>query len=426
MDSDFALTPLERPRPRAAGAARTPRGQLIVLAVCAFAMMLDLGDIAISQSLGAIFSNTASRTSVAWLLSAVYVGGVAGAPVFGWLSDRYGRRTSLTLMLGVMAVTALGSAFSPGLVSLTVFRALSGAAFGGFAPILFVYMAELLPTGHRAQGSLLVTAVALCGPPLVLFMVRWLAPIDFLGWQGWRFAFLALAVLIGAACAAFKTLPESALWLSSRTRVGNPATAVSLGDEASRQGKVSPRRLVLFSLLFFLSPWATVAMPMLSGAVLIQKGFRLSDTLLFLAISNVAPILSPLLTSAVSKKLDRPWALALGALVLALDGFTFAWAEGPGLVLVSLSVFLFVATGYVALLNIYAAEAFGSSVRARAASATWAFNRFASILGPLTLLPLSHAFGPTAVATFVMVTLALSAGLVMTFGPRNLDASPLT
>ena len=72
-----------------------------------------------------------SGTEIGLLNTAYLAGAVIGALVFGYLTDRLGRKKLFTVTLGLYLVSALLTAFSWDFVSFAVFRFLTGAAIGG-------------------------------------------------------------------------------------------------------------------------------------------------------------------------------------------------------------------------------------------------------------------------------------------------------
>ncbi len=88
------------------------------------------------------------------------------------------------------------------------------------------------------------------------------------------------------------------------------------------------------------------------------KGFQLGDTLFFLTISNLGPLVGPLIASSIVDRLERRFALAFCASMLIVSGFVFTFANTPLLLMVGLTSFLLVASIYVLTLSMYAAEVF--------------------------------------------------------------------
>jgi putative MFS transporter len=389
---------------------------MAVAVVSAFGLIVDTGEIALNQSLSAIFTarpGGIGSAELAWLLSAVYLGAVAGAPLAGWLGDRYGRRPILICLLALIAITSLAAAFSASTLGLILVRIAAGVALGGYPPLIYAYLAETLPPRLRVRGVMIVSAVAFIGPPATMIAVRSLtssAPGHVDGWR-WVFAGQAAWALLAAPLTAL--LPESPLWTSRAARgAGSPAAA-----DRRQAGGDEIRRMLLFGVLLFLSPLATVVFPMLAGAALVQQGLGLSTSLLVLAVSNVAPIAGPAAVALLGDSADRRNGL-VGLVILGSAGLLgFVLSDSTNTLMVSMFVFYFAGVGYVILLNLYTAESFRTALRGRVMTAVWSLNRLCSVISPFLLLPLLHRHGRWPLAAAAFAALVLSAGLIRMFGP---------
>jgi putative MFS transporter len=358
----------------------------------------------------------------------------------GWVADRYGRKFVLSGVLLFLAGVSLLAAFSRDIQSLTVLRGLSGMALGAFPPLVISYLTDILPPRRRGMLIFLVSATAALGPIAIIFIVRWLTPLQPFGLDAWRWAFCLGSFGAGVFGLLFLILPESPRWLFSRGRLAEAETIFEAferstkidfgaGEEASaplhaqpagptRSGRGNasiPARVALVASLFFLSPWATVAFPLLTGAILVEKGFQLSDTL-FYGVATFGPLLGLIIASGFIDRLERRLALGLSA-VMALSGGLFALNLSAIWLMISGIVFNVFAQLYVPTLNLYAAELFPTKNRARASAGAWAANRVGSAVAPLVLLPLLHLRGPMALFGVIVGALALSIGIVLLFTP---------
>src|SRR5215472_3966077 len=85
------------------------------------------------------------------LLNAVMLGAAfLGALFFGRLADAIGRTRVYWISAGLMVLAAIGSALSPSLLVLTLFRFLLGFGVGGDYPVTSVLMSEY--AHHRTRG----------------------------------------------------------------------------------------------------------------------------------------------------------------------------------------------------------------------------------------------------------------------------------
>ena len=429
------------------------RLHVAILALGTLGLFTDIAEVALSNALAAIFlapPHNLPRGSLSLLLASVFAGGAVGAPVFGLLGDRLGRRRALQGSLAVMAIGSTAAALSPGLTSLTIARAVSGFAIGGFPPLVATYLAEVMPPRRRGAMLTVCAGIGFLGGSAVILLVQALAPAEPLGIAPWRWALILGAVLAALAAALFARVPESPRWLAAAGRADEadsacrrferaartrPAAApVAAGPEPQRLARAGTgarltdrpvlRRTVLFTALYALAPWATLGFPLLSAVVLLDKGFRIDQSLTFAALSMLGPPIGTLLTALVIDRLERRACLAVMAGAMAILGPAFAANDAfATLVLIGIA-FNTAAATYGAVLAVYATELLPTSLRASILTYAWAGGRIASALAPFVLLPALAAYGPHGM--FAVITAVLVASVVLLLaGPRGLSGETI-
>jgi MFS transporter, putative metabolite:H+ symporter len=425
-----------------------------ILALCVFGLAADIGEVALSNTFSAIFlapPYNATRSDVSWLLAAVFAGGAVGAPAFGYWADRHGRRAALQAALVLLAASSLAVAFSPNLAWMTAFRFVSGLALGGYPPLTAAYLADVLPPMRRGLLMLLTGALAFLGAPAMIFLIRWLAPIAPVGIEGWRWALICGAGVSAATAALFFRVPESPRWLAALGR-GDEAersyrkfelaakrTSSLQSQEAYDFGRTpnqSPAthtettqnhvgRTFLLGALYALGPWATIGFPLLSAAIMVQKGFRVGDSLLFAGLSMFGPTLGIGIAAFFIDRLERRLALILCAVAMTVIGLLFAGSQSlTPLVLLGFA-FNLASALYSVVLSVYGAELFPTQLRALATSAGWSAGRVVSALVPLVLLPLLGSQGPLAMFVLIAAVLLASVVLIVVAGPPGLAKRPV-
>ena len=150
-----------------------------------------------------------------------------GSVVFGYLADRYGRRSSLTVSILAMCFGSLLIAVSPtydaigiwAAVILSVARIIQGLSQGGEYGTSVTYLSEISPPNRRGfySGVWYVTLIGgQLAAVLLLFVLQklFLTPDQLKAW-GWRipFAIGALASLYGFRMRAH--LPESEKFIAA-------------------------------------------------------------------------------------------------------------------------------------------------------------------------------------------------------------------
>src|SRR5882757_5038071 len=203
--------------PHEAGVAlrldRLPVAALHAAAVvlCALGLLFDVVEAALGNALSAVFSTAPYHVSsyqLSLLLGSVFAGGAIGAPILGWFADRHGRRLALSAALLVLAATSLIAATSRDVTWLTAFRVLSGLALGAYPPLMVAYLSDVLPPSRRGMLILITGAIGFLGAPAVIFLIRWLTPMEPFGVDAWRWALILGSIGAAVVGALFRMLPE--------------------------------------------------------------------------------------------------------------------------------------------------------------------------------------------------------------------------
>ena len=152
--------------------------------------------------------------------SAYLVGNISGALVFGWLTDRWGRKRLFTITLGLYLVATAATASSWSFGSYAMFRCLTGAGIGGEAAAINSAIQELIPARYRGHTDLAINGSFWIGAALGAAMTLvLLAPGRLPPDVGWRAAFGTGAVLGLAVIGLRHDIPESPRWLMVHNRV---------------------------------------------------------------------------------------------------------------------------------------------------------------------------------------------------------------
>ena len=428
------------------------RVHIAIVVLGTLGLFVDIGEVAISNALGVVFlapPYRVAQSDLSLLLASVFAGGAIGAPVFGWIGDRYGRRTALQLALGLICVSSLGASASPDVQWLTIWRFASGLAIGGYPPLTSAYLSDVLPPARRGMLMMLCAAFGFLGAPTMIFLVRELGATPPLGIEAWRWALATGGVVSALGAALFGLVPESPRWLASVGRQ-REAEQAALGFERAA-GIVSPPgaeaapfvetpqnsfrmlatprhrpRLVYLVTLYMLGPWATIGFPLLSGVVLVAKGFPVRESLLFAAVTMFGPTVGNVVAASFIDRIERWVTLAGCATLMIVTGLLFAASNTFVSLVVAGVAFNLLAAVFSASLAVYGAELFPTALRASAVATGWGSGRVISALVPVALLPLLTGYGALAMFGVIGVALALVVALIVLAGPPGLSRKPLT
>src|SRR3989454_4936975 len=168
-------------------------------------------------------------------------GAVLGALLFGYGTDRFGRKKLFFITVAVYLIGTALSAFSWNFWSYAFFRAVTGAGIGGEYAAINSAIDELIPARVRGRvdliinGSYWVGAAMGAAATLVLLDPHYI-PI----WLGWRFAF-GIGATLGLIVIFFRRwIPESPRWLMIH---GRNAEAEQIVGEVERTITLHPEML---------------------------------------------------------------------------------------------------------------------------------------------------------------------------------------
>ena len=169
--------------------------------------------------------------AIGLLASSALIGAVLGPLIFGVLADRWGRRKIYAVTLSVMAIGAVGSAFSvpafglSTIAVLTLWRFVLGVGIGGEYPLSATIMSE--NSNVRSRGRLVASVFALQGFGLlagaaVSLAVVYFAPSLDISWR----IILGAGAIPALLTIYFRTrLPETPRFSLSRGRSDQAAAA---------------------------------------------------------------------------------------------------------------------------------------------------------------------------------------------------------
>jgi putative MFS transporter len=172
-----------------------------------------------------------SPPQIGFMISAGFLGQLAGALLFGWIGERYGRMPAMIGSIAVFAVMSLVCAFAWNYNSLVAFRILQGIGLGGEVPVAATYISELTRAKNRGRFVLLYELVFPIGLVAVSTSAVWVVP--HWGWQA-MFYIGALPAVLALMLRAL--LPESPRWLAVH---GRPAEADAALTQIERETQKS-------------------------------------------------------------------------------------------------------------------------------------------------------------------------------------------
>jgi EmrB/QacA subfamily drug resistance transporter len=119
-------------------------------------LMLTMFLAALDQTIVATALPTIGRqfhdvTSLSWVITAYLLASTAVAPVFGTLSDIYGRRAMIIAAMSLFIAGSVLCAVAPNMPMLIVARGLQGLGGGGILPIVQTVISDIVTPRERGQ-----------------------------------------------------------------------------------------------------------------------------------------------------------------------------------------------------------------------------------------------------------------------------------
>src|SRR5882757_9191450 len=119
-------------------------------------LMLTMFLAALDQTIVATALPTIGRqfndvSSLSWVITAYLLASTAVAPVFGTLSDIYGRRAMMIVSLSLFIAGSVMCALAPNLPVLILGRGLQGLGGGGILPIVQTIISDIITPRERGQ-----------------------------------------------------------------------------------------------------------------------------------------------------------------------------------------------------------------------------------------------------------------------------------
>jgi EmrB/QacA subfamily drug resistance transporter len=135
--------------PRAALTSREIRTILTSLMLTMFLAALD--QTIVATALPTIGRQFRDVSSLSWVITAYLLASTAVAPVFGTLSDIYGRRAMIVTAMSLFIAGSILCAVAPNMAVLIMARGLQGLGGGGILPIVQTLIADVVTPRERGQ-----------------------------------------------------------------------------------------------------------------------------------------------------------------------------------------------------------------------------------------------------------------------------------
>ncbi|ASA25307.1 MDR family MFS transporter [Paenibacillus donghaensis] len=261
--------------------------KLVVVGLLLGILMSAMDNTIVASAMGTIVSDLGGLDKIVWVTSAYMVMVMAGTPIFGKLSDMYGRKRFFLFGLVVFLIGSALCGTAQSITQLSIYRAIQGVGGGALMPIAFTIVFDIYPAEKRGKLTGLFGAVfgisSVLGPLLGAYIT------EYVGWQWVFYINLPLGVIAFVLIAmSYKESIEHSKqridWGGAFTLVASVICLMFALELGGKEGYAwdSARILGLFAgfavmLLAFLFIETKVSEPVISFAMFRRRLFATSS-----------------------------------------------------------------------------------------------------------------------------------------------------
>ncbi|MEP6843495.1 MAG: MFS transporter, partial [Pseudolysinimonas sp.] len=174
----------------------------VIFGLMAGMFLSSLDQTVVGTAIRTIADDLDGLSQQAWVTTAYLIVSTISTPIYGKLSDIFGRRPLFILAIVLFLIGSIASGFSASIFELAGFRAIQGLGAGGLMALPLAIMGDMLAPRERAkyQGYFLaVFGISSVIGPLIGGLFAGAPEILFI--TGWRWVFL-INIPIGLAALA--------------------------------------------------------------------------------------------------------------------------------------------------------------------------------------------------------------------------------
>lgn len=364
-----------------------------------------------------------STAQIGSLISAIFLGMIPGALIWGKVADWLGRKKSIILSLALYAPLPLLSAFAPTIDILWWLRFVCGMVLSGALVITFPYFEELVPVKVRGRATVYLSA----GWPVGLLVA--VAVTAVLMNSGWRWV-IGVSSLVGLwSLVIYKLVPESPYWLAEngRTEEANRVIAeLSHGKvTAVTQPTISSSGLggsffdifrrpatrvtILQTVINFCFSWGYWALASWMPTLLAKRGLSTPEGLNFIAISAVFMFPGYISASYLTGRFGRKPTMLVYVFVAAIAGFGFANSTTMNQMYFWNFTLSFFSLGAWGVWNTWMGEIYTTNLRSAGVAWGVSMQRVANAVAPVVIGAM------LATSSFLQTVTFISSFLAVTF-----------
>jgi MFS family permease len=403
------------------------KSQYRIIGVCYVGWLFDFYDLTLIAYVLPLlirdFNLTGSQAS--WLLGIGLGASGVGGIFFGWLADRWGRKSVLMITISLYSLgTALG-AFAYSVESFLFFRALAGLGVGGEWAVGHALVAESVDKSVRGRAGALLQSGEPVGVALAAAVGLLLAPK-----VGWRPVFFCSGFLGLWSLVIRRYVTESQVWRNARERIDPALLRRSIRAQfGTRRGVTLLVNAYLLATFKLGTYWTCyVWMP----KILLQEFHEpVGQTALWILTTQLGQFLGMQTFGIVSDRWGRRQAFTVFSVLTAaaLYSLAFHWqaiaASKP--IFWTVLFFLGIGSGCTAGFGVLLAELFPTEIRNLTMGTVYNLARGVQLFAPYVVMLAMARDGVRGALTVPLILALLTATWVWTLPEtRSKDLAPST
>ncbi|HVV43690.1 MAG TPA: MFS transporter [Bryobacteraceae bacterium] len=374
-----------------------------------------------------------------------FAGMLLGCMCFGYVADRFGRRTIfISSLLWYSAATAI-MAFQNTASAIDTWRFIAGIGIGLEQVTIDTLLPEFVPPRARGRAFAFYQFVEFCIVPFVALLGWLLVPRHPLGLDGWRWV-----TLVGSVGALFawwlrRGIPESPRWLAVHgkeaeadrivrelenrvmrdTGAALPPPSAPVRTETRRSSFAEifrapyGGRTLMLSIFNLMQTIAFYGFGSWVPTLLVAKGIQITTSLQYAFIIAIANPMGPLLGMLVADRMERKWQIVSAGVGIGIFMLFFAQQANPALIIL-LGVAVTLSNNWMSFaFHNYQAELFPTRVRARAVGFVYGWSRVSAAFAGLLIGFFLKAGGAQGVALFIGGAMVVMTVTIGGFGPKT-------
>lgn len=193
----------------------TRRKNIVTIGIMLSLFLASMEGTVVSTAMPSIVGQMGGLSIYSWVFSIFMLTSTTTGPIYGKLSDIYGRRLLFTLSMAAFLAGSVLCGLAQTMEQLIVFRGIQGLGAGGVLPLAFTIVGEIFTLEQRAKMQGLFSGIwgvsAVIGPLIGGFLV------DHVSWQ-WVFYINILPGLLSVAI----------VWMGLRNYQGSASGPVTV------------------------------------------------------------------------------------------------------------------------------------------------------------------------------------------------------